>query len=115
MGVRGDYQLYTMAINRRWSIPAELKHRIVESIAIDIESDDSRIRSAARKCAIAIEKQNQADDHKLLDVAVQTRDDQLLAIASDLGIDPALITDAAESGDSGVEEFENGEPENTAD
>ena len=45
-----------------------------------------------------LESQNQKDEHKVLDVRVATRHDELDAIAADLGIEVGVIEDAAGQG-----------------
>lgn len=47
--------------------------------------------TSASKALLAAEGQNQADEHKAVDVQVSTRHDRLDAIAADLGIDIGLI------------------------
>jgi hypothetical protein len=62
--------------------------------------------TAAAKALLAAEAQNQADEHKAVDVSLRTEHDRLDAIARDLGINVGLIANAeGQSGgsDSGVE------------
>lgn len=47
--------------------------------------------AAAAKALLAAEAQNQQDEHKVIDVNVATRNDNLDAIAIDLGLDLGLI------------------------
>jgi phosphosulfolactate synthase (CoM biosynthesis protein A) len=58
-----------------------------------------RDRISAGKALLAAEAQNQADEHKAVDVSLRTEHDRLDAIARDLGLEVGLI-EAAE-GQSG--------------
>jgi hypothetical protein len=49
-----------------------------------------------------MEAQNQKDEHKVIDVRVQTRHDELAGIAADLGIEVGAIEDAARQADCGI-------------
>jgi len=51
---------------------------------------------------LAAEQQNQLDEHKVIDVRVQTRHDELAGIAADLGIEVGAIEDAARQADCGI-------------
>lgn len=57
--------------------------------------------TAASRALIAAESQNVTDEHKIIDVRIQQRNDRLDAIAAELGIDPSLIIDAQGKGCSG--------------
>jgi phosphosulfolactate synthase (CoM biosynthesis protein A) len=65
-----------------------------------------RDRISAGKALLAAEAQNQADEHKAVDVSLRTEHDRLDAIARDLGLEVGLI-EAAEGqsrgGADGVE------------
>jgi phosphosulfolactate synthase (CoM biosynthesis protein A) len=65
-----------------------------------------RDRISAGKALLAAEAQNQADEHKAVDVSLRTEHDRLDAIARDLGLEVGLV-EAAEGqssgGDSSVE------------
>jgi len=58
-----------------------------------------RDRISAGKALLAAEAQNQADEHKAVDVSLRTEHDRLDEIARDLGLEVGLI-EAAE-GQSG--------------
>jgi hypothetical protein len=85
----------------RWNT-STLREAMIEKLPDDLRSDDARIRNAARKVVLEMEAQNQRDEHKVIDVRVQTRNDQLPGIAADLGIEVGLIEDAARKADSGA-------------
>jgi hypothetical protein len=59
-----------------------------------------RERTSAFKAILAAEAQNQADEHKVIDVNVSTRHDRLDAIAADLGIEIGFIEAATREADS---------------
>lgn len=75
---------------------------MLEKLPDDLRSADPRIRNAARKVVLEMEAQNQRDEHKVIDVRVQTRNDELARIADDLGIEVGLIEDAARQADCGI-------------
>ena len=106
MGIR-DTRMMAKAMTQRWDIKPEYRDAIVKRLArivIDPSSSPREV-TAASKALMSAEAQNQADEHKVVDVRVSTRHDQLDAIATDLGIDPSLIEAAAgkaDSSDSGI-------------
>lgn len=62
--LREDIRIVGMAVKRRWPVPDEVKERlpgILRSIAET--SDSERERIAAARVIVAMEAQNQADDH----------------------------------------------------
>lgn len=83
----------------RWDT-STLRDAMLEKLPDDLRSADPRIRNAARKIVLEMEAQNQRDEHKVIDVRVQTRNDELAGIADDLGIEVGLIEDAARQADS---------------
>ena len=96
------------AIRRRWPIDDKMKQEVVEALSGVMKNPGSspKEKIAAAKGLLSAEGQNQQDEHKVLDGSVKARDDQLAAIAADLGIDPALIVDgsvAASGGVTGIE------------
>lgn len=97
MGARGDLRLLRQSM--RWNT-SDLRAAMLEKLPDDLRSMDPRIRNAARKVVLEMEAQNQRDEHKVIDVRVQTRNDQLPGIAADLGIEVGLIEDAARKADS---------------
>jgi hypothetical protein len=58
--------------------------------------------TAAAKALLAAESQNQSDEHKLIDVSVATRHDELDAIAADLGIEIGAIEAADRAATGGA-------------
>jgi hypothetical protein len=58
--------------------------------------------TAAAKALLAAEQQNQSDEHKLIDVSVATRHDELDAIAADLGIEIGLVEAADRAATGGA-------------
>ena len=92
MGIR-DTRMMAKAMTQRWDIKPEYRDAIVKRLArivIDPSSSPREV-TAASKALMSAEAQNQADEHKVVDVRVSTRHDRLDAIATDLGIDPSLI------------------------
>ena len=98
MGARGDLQLLRQAM--RWNTSV-LREAMLETLPDDLKSNDPRIRNAARKIVLEMESQNQRDEHKVIDVRVVTRNDQLPGIAAELGVDFSLIESAARNASGG--------------
>lgn len=90
------------SIHKRW-LTDELKPDAVDAVRKGLKSRDDRVRQAALKAFLAMEAQNQKDEHKLLDAQLQAGNDRLAAVAADLGIDPDLIVDRALAPPAGVE------------
>lgn len=57
---------------------------------------------------MAAEKQNQDDEHKVVDVRIANRHAELDAIAADLGIEIGLVEDAHRSSTGGTAAIEGG-------
>lgn len=77
------------AFEQRWPISQEYRAgliRVLMTIALDPKAS-KRERTSAAKALLAAEAQNQQDEHKVIDVNVATRNDNLDAIATNLGID----------------------------
>jgi hypothetical protein len=89
-----------MAVRRRWNIDTEKAAAQVNEL---INDPDPRISVRALGIAALMEGQNQKDEHKLLDVSVETRHDRLDAIAADLGIEASFIKAIEAGSDSGVD------------
>jgi hypothetical protein len=81
------------ALTQRWPIKPEYRQAIVSRLLRVIADKDSSPRevTAAAKALMAAESQNQADEHKVLDVSISTRNAELDAIAADLGIEVGFI------------------------
>lgn len=104
MGVRGEMRMIESAIRR---FPTELLiQKAVEATLRGLQSGDPRAEATAVRNVIAMEAMNQKDEHKVIDVRVTTRHDQLAGIAADLGIEVGLIEDAARQADIGIGGFE---------
>jgi histone acetyltransferase (RNA polymerase elongator complex component) len=81
------------AFVQRWPIPPEYREHLVRRLIQIIANPNSKPRevTAAAKALLAAESQNQADEHKVVDVHVSTRHDRLDAIAIDLGLDVGTL------------------------
>jgi hypothetical protein len=112
MGVRGDLVLLERAVKRRWNIDLEKTASVVNKL---LSSDDERIQARATAIAVQMEKQNQADEHKVVDVRVTTRHDEISAIAADLGIAPSLIESFSGEADTGSDSVAPDSQQSTTD
>jgi hypothetical protein len=93
MGVRGEMRMIERAIKNRW-LTDDLKADALAAIKRGLNSGDDRAEQTAVRNLIAMEAQNQKDEHKVIDVRVQTRHDELSGIAADLGIEIGALEDA---------------------
>lgn len=85
------------AIMQRWPMTENVRKAVIAklvNVLTDPASSKREMISAA-KALISAEKQNQDDQHKAIDFALNTGNDRISAIANNLGIDAALIVDAA--------------------
>jgi len=101
-----DTRMMARALTQRWPIKPEIREAVVRRLLRVIADPQSSPRevTAAARALMSAEAQNQSDEHKVLDVEHATaRDNQLSAIAADLGIDPRLIVDASNETDRGIE------------
>jgi hypothetical protein len=92
------------ALIQRWPISVDAKAQIIERL-VDIVSDPSsspREVTAAAKGLLSAEKQNQDDEHKVVDVRIQSRHAELDAIAADLGVDLGVVEDASRKAEGGT-------------
>jgi hydroxymethylpyrimidine/phosphomethylpyrimidine kinase len=71
-----------------------------------MNSSDDEIALKAISQVRALVAQNQKDEHKVLDVRVQIRHDQLDGIATDLGIEVSAIENVQREADSGTGDSE---------
>ena len=101
MGVRGEMRMIERAIKNRW-LTDDLKSDALAAIKRGLNCGDDRAEQTAVRNLIAMEAQNQKDEHKVIDVRVQTRYDELAGIAADLGIEVGAIEDAARQADCGI-------------
>ena len=98
-------------MEQRWPIKQEYREALIKRLIRIIADPASKPRevTAASRALLAAEGQNQADEHKVVDVHVSTRHDQLDAIAADLGIEVGIVIDAERKGigsTAGFEELE---------
>ena len=100
MSVR-DTRMMSRALIQRWPLDAEKKAAIMEALYRVVTSDSASPReiTSAAKALMSAEQQNQADEHKVVDIANSTAHDRISEIARDLGIDAALIVDATSKAD----------------
>ena len=95
-----------MAVRQRWEIDDEYRREATERLRSLMNSADDDIALKAISQVRALVAQNQKDEHKVLDVRVQIRHDQLHGIAADLGIEISAIENAAREADSGAGDSE---------
>ena len=103
-GTIRDTRMMQKAVEQRWPISPEYREIIIARAMQCVSHPHSSERevNSASKLLLAAEAQNQADEHKVIDVRVSTRHDKLDAIAADLGIEIGIIEDAARQADSGT-------------
>jgi len=91
------------AMQQRWPIRDEYREAVIKrNMKIILNPNSSeRAVAAASKVMLAAEAQNQSDEHKVIDVRVITRNDELAGIAADLGIEISLVEDAEREADLG--------------
>ena len=88
-----DTRMMARALTQRWPISDNARRVIIGRLLKIIADPQSSPRevTAASKAILSAESQNQADEHKIVDVSISTRHAELDAIASDLGLDVGLI------------------------
>ena len=93
------------AMEQRWPIAAEHREALVRKLVRIVADPQSSKReaTAAAKALLAAEAQNQADEHKVVDVKLALRNTDLDAIAADLGLERDLIEDASRKAGIGFE------------
>jgi hypothetical protein len=98
-----DLRLIRRAMRQRWEIPDRTRALIMERLAEILEhgADDIALKAVAE--IRHMEAQNQKDEHKIADYAIQQRHARVDAIARELGVDPGLIVDASEASGSSVD------------
>ena len=82
MGVRGDMRMLGTAIRGRW-LTEDQKPIAMRAIEAGLKDDDPRVQQTAVKNLIAMEAQNQKDEHSHLNDFAE----QIIAIAIECGID----------------------------
>ena len=83
--------LMQRAISQRW-LTDEQKPKAMAAVASCLESPDDRVRLRAVEILAQMERQNQADEHKVIDVSIQLDHARLSQVASELGIDASIIS-----------------------
>lgn len=98
-----DTRMMARAIVQRWPIKNEDREAIIRRLVRIVADQNSSPRevTAAAKGILAAEKQNQDDEHKIVDVRIARRHDELAAIAAELGVEFGVIEDANRKTDSG--------------
>ena len=96
MGIRADLQMIERAVKRRWNFDRSLAEKAIEE---GLKSRDPRVQVRALGIAVAMEKQNQADEHKVLDIGNQHNRDRIADVIARLGINPALVFDGRPDAD----------------
>jgi hypothetical protein len=102
------------AMEQRWPTKPEYRDALIKrNVKIILNPNSSeRAVAAASKVIIAAEAQNQADEHKVIDVRVITRNDDLDGIAADLGIEVGVIEAVQREADLGIDGTEaEGQPQ----
>lgn len=107
MTPKQEARLINRAVVNRWDIsPEEMQKTIQRACYLRDNAEKESTQAVAIGAIISMVGQNQKDEHKVIDVRVQTRNDELDGIAADLGIEVGLIEDAARQADCGVERTE---------
>jgi hypothetical protein len=104
VGQLKDTRMMARALEQRWPMPSQVREDVITALSaiLTCETTSPREKISAAKALISAEKQNQDDQHKAIDFAVNTRHDRISAIAINLGIDPAIVIDAAGEADRGI-------------
>ena len=82
MGERGDMRLLGTAIRNRW-LTDDHKPAAMEAIEAGLKSADDRVRQSALRNLIAMESQNQKDEHQQANEFIS----RVIELANRLGID----------------------------
>jgi TusA-related sulfurtransferase len=104
-----ETRLEARAIEQRWAMSPEMRKAVINRLLKVVADPTSKKREviAAAKALMAAEKQNQEDEHKVVDIEIQTRNAQLDSIAADLGIEVSAIEDAERQSGSNFARIEN--------
>ena len=103
MTPKQEARLINRAVVNRWNIPAaEMEKTIQRVVYLRDNANDEAVQMAAVRATVSMVGQNQKDEHKVIDVRVQTRHDELAGIAADLGIEVGAIEDATRQADCGI-------------
>jgi hypothetical protein len=70
-----ETRMMARALTQRWPVPPEYKTIIVKQLMKVIADPQSspREKTSAAKALMAAEKQNQEDEHKVVDIEIQRR------------------------------------------
>ena len=106
-----DTRMMSRALVQRWELSPDERRKVIDRLLWVLEtSDKPREITAAAKGLMAAELQNQTDEHKIVDAAIQQEHNRLDAVADELGIEVGVIeavTRKAGSGDCGDEASRN--------
>jgi hypothetical protein len=103
------------ALEQRWSMSPQTREDVISALSdiLTCSTTSPREKISAAKALISAEKQNQDDQHKAIDFALNTGHDRISAIANNLGIDPAVVIDAASEANRSLEGSEEREGDGT--
>ena len=101
-----DLRLLRMAVRKRWDISEDFRKIALARLAMIVSTGDDDIALKAIAEVRQLESQNQKDEHKVLDVSISARNDELDAIAADLGVEIGVIEAASRQTESGVDRTE---------
>lgn len=98
-----DTRMIQKAFEQRWPIKPEYRSALLARMMriVADPSSSPREATAAAKALIAAEKQNQDDEHKFIDVTLQTRNLELDELATEIGVEVSAIEDAQREGSTG--------------
>lgn len=84
------------ALEQRWPINDTARKAIIGRLLRVIADPESSTRevTAASRAILSAEAQNQADEHKLVDVSISNRNFELDEIAREIGVDLSVVVDA---------------------
>jgi hypothetical protein len=100
-----DTRMDATSIVRRWPMSDAARKATISRLLRVIADPESKPREiiAASKALLIAEAQNQADEHKVVDVKLALRNTDLDAIAADLGIEIGLVEDASRKAGIGID------------
>ena len=91
-----DTRMIARAVMQRWPIKPEYRAALINKLMKVLASPESSAReiTAAARAILSAESQNQADEHKVVDVRTQQGDFDLASIAAEIGVDIGVIENA---------------------
>ncbi len=115
VGELRDTRMMAKALEQRWSMSPQTRKDVISALSdiLTCSTTSPREKISAAKALISAEKQNQDDQHKAIDFALNTGHDRISAIANNLGIDPAVVIDAASESNRSLEGSEEREGDGT--